>query len=268
MGMNGNVAARVREWIAEWPIEPGPAALFRVLRYLSQWRAIMLANTHVRHCGATVYGGPFKGMTYAIRSAEGALMPRLLGTYESELHPHLEALLADKPERIIDVGCAEGYYAVGLARLAPDVIVHAFDIDAAARTACAALAEANGVADRVVIGGAFSPAGFQDFAAFRTLVIVDIEGAELDLLRPDLAPALAQMTLIVETHDVHRRGALDTLIDRFSRTHDMLRVDQQPKTYEMPPWLRSQTHLDQLLAVWEWRVEPTPWLVMRPKAPA
>jgi hypothetical protein len=33
----------------------------------------------------------------------------------------------------------------------------------------------------------------------------------------------------------------------------------------MPAWLQELAHLDQLLAVWEWRAAPTPWLVMRPK---
>src|SRR6202008_1532945 len=99
---------------------------------------------------------------------------------------------------IIDVGCAEGYYAVGLARLAPQATVHAFDIDEAARTACAELARRNGVAERVRIGGAFPPEGFEAFAGRRVLVMVDAEGAELDVLRPDLAPSLAGMSLIVE----------------------------------------------------------------------
>jgi hypothetical protein len=35
---------------------------------------------------------------------------------------------------------------------------------------------------------------------------------------------------------------------------------------EYPWWLKDLSHLDQLLAVWEWRAGPTPWLVMTPKA--
>jgi hypothetical protein len=56
------------------------------------------------------------------------------------------------------------------------------------------------------------------------------------------------------------------MLERFSPTHDIVRVDQQPKVFAMPPWLQGLPHLDQLLAVWEWRLRPTPWLVMRPKA--
>jgi hypothetical protein len=149
--------------------------------------------------------------------------------------------------------------------MAPGVTVHAHDIDAGARAACQALAEKNGVADRVVVGGAFAPQDFERFAGKRVLVLVDAEGAELDILQPALAPSLAKMAIIVETHDVHRPGALAAMLERFSPTHDIVRVDQQPKRFEAPPWMSDLAHLDQLLAVWEWRVKATPWLVMRPK---
>ena len=136
-GLHTNVARSIRQWVGAWPESPDEAMLFRVLRYLCQWRSIMLANTYVQRHGPTVWGGPFKGMAYVAASTEGALMPRLLGVYESELHPHLQEILGRGVEQVIDLGCAEGYYAVGVARLAPNVTVHARDIDPKARQACA-----------------------------------------------------------------------------------------------------------------------------------
>ncbi len=153
MSLTLNVAGRVREWIEAWPARPDAVALHRVLRYLSQWRSLMLANTYLQHHGPTIHGGLFRGMAYVTDTTEGALMPRLLGTYESELHPHLSAFVAEGVDCIVDVGCAEGYYAVGLARLAPHATIYAHDTDMAAQVACKALAARNGVADRVVVGG-------------------------------------------------------------------------------------------------------------------
>jgi ribosomal protein L11 methylase PrmA len=167
---------------------------------------------------------------------------------------------------VIDVGCAEGYYAVGLARMMPAVTVHAYDIDERARAACTELAAKNDVSERVIVGGEFAPDGFEAFAGRRVLVLVDAEGAEVDILQPALSPALAGMNVIVETHDLFRHGAMATMVERFSPTHDIVRVDQQPKTLDMPDWLKALPHLDQLLAVWEWRFRPTPWLVMTPRA--
>lgn len=259
-------ATWIKQRTEAWSSAPDAGELNELLRRLGRWRSRLLANTFISHEGPRILGGPFAGMEYVSQAAEGALIPRLLGVYESELHPHLQQMIAAGLDCIVDVGCAEGYYAVGLARMAPQVRVFAHDIDPAARAACADLAARNGVADRVEVGGEFSPADFEAFAGRRVLVIVDAEGAEVDLLQPEVSPALARMSLIVETHDLYRRGALATMMERFSPTHDIVRVDQQPKTFDMPAWLQELSHLDQLLAVWEWRAQPTPWLVMRPKA--
>lgn len=258
-------AERLKTWVNGWTVPPNVDGLNEVLRFLAKWRSQVLANTYVQRQGVTVMQGPFAGMEYLAASTEGALIARLLGCYEAELHPHLATLVNEGLDCVIDIGCAEGYYAVGLARRHPALTIHAHDISEAARTACAALAAKNGVSDRVIIGAEFRPEDFATYAGRRALVLMDAEGAEVDVLRPDLAPALANMKLLVETHDVFRPGALQTLVDRFSPTHDIIRVDPQPKAFEMPGWLAELSHLDQVLAAWEWRQKPTPWLVMRPK---
>jgi len=260
-----HVGNLLRQRVAALPPEPSVDEVNQSLRLLGRWRSQLLSNTYIARHGAKIWGGPFEGMEYVTSASEGALIPRLLGTYEDELHPHLRAIIDGGLDSIVDVGCAEGYYAVGLARMAPDVTVHAYDIDERARTMCAELAAKNGVSDRVKIGGEFAPDGFEAFAGQRVLVMVDTEGAEVDILQPDKSAALAGMHIIVETHDIYRPGALATMMQRFSPTHDIVRVDQQPKTFQMPDWLQAAPHLDQLLAVWEWRAAPTPWLVMRPK---
>ena len=213
-----------------------------------------------------ILSGPFKGMRYGDFSYNSALIPKLLGTYEADLHGWVGEALGAGYDAVINIGCAEGYYAVGLARMMPSATIHAYDIDERARRACAELAAKNDVSDRVIIGGELKPDGFEAFAGRRVLVMVDAEGAEVDILQPALSPALAGMNIIVETHDLFRKGALAVLIQRFAATHDITRVDQQPKAVVFPPWLQSLPHLDQLLAVWEWRAQPTPWLVMRPKS--
>lgn len=257
----------IRQRVAGWDGAPTMDQLTSVLRIAAMWRSTALAQTYITRTGGTIVaGGPFAGMTYTDRATEGALIARLLGVYESELHPHFEAFIAEGLDCVIDVGCAEGYYAVGLARRMPDTTVYAFDILEAARQACAAMAASNGVAERVIVGGEFQPEDFQRFAGQRALVLVDTEGAEVDILDPVRGPALAGMNIIVETHDVYRPGALATLMDRLSATHHIQRVDQDFKTYDQPDWVKNLNHLDQLLTVWEWRQRPTPWLVMRPKS--
>jgi precorrin-6B methylase 2 len=261
-----NVVRWLRERLDREPSLAEPRELALALRVLAIWRSAVIVNGFVAHHGRKVLQGPFAGMAYVEGATEGALAPRLLGTYEAELHPYLVALAADGLECVIDVGCAEGYYAVGMALLAPDARILAFDTEPKARAACAEMATLNGVADRVTIGETLKPEDFEAFAGPRRLVLMDVEGAEDDLLRPDLSPALAHMHIIVEAHEVYRPGIVARLTERFAATHHVTQLTLGGRTLPLPDWLMASNHLDQLIAVWEWRVGPTPWLVMRPRS--
>lgn len=254
------------EQVGALPPNPSIEELESVLRLLAKWRSQALGHTLVARQGTVVQGGLFAGMEYLESATEGSLAARLLGVYEASLQPHLRRIIEAGVECVIDLGCAEGYYAVGLARAFPHLTVHAHDISERARECCAELAAKNGVAERVIIGGEFGPTDFEAFAGRRVLAIVDVEGAETDILRPDLSPALSQMSLVVETHDVWRPGSLRAIRSRFEPTHHVALVEQSHELPDPPRWLMGLSELDQLLATWEWRHRLTPWLVIEPKA--
>ena len=264
MGLTSDYAAKLRALVSDEGLSDTDR-LAKALMAGVKWRTQLWVNTLIA-AGTQVRSGPFAGMDYVVKAAEGAFLPRLLGVYERELHPDLRAFAAEGLDHIIDVGCAEGYYAVGLARLLPGATVNAYDIDQTARRRCSLLAQANGVADRVVVRGAFAG---EDFARFegqgRVLVFIDAEGFEDDILRPDLYPALAAFNLIVETHPGIRSGVTERLIARFAATHEVKRLDPSVERADLPIELTSRSHLDMMLACWEWRAGPTPWLVMRPR---
>lgn len=265
MGLNAEYIARIKALVARSEDMPESDFLARVLLAASLWRSKIWANT-IGSESTHVRSGPFKGMDYVVQSAEGAILPRLLGIYERELHPALYQLASERIDHVIDVGCAEGYYAVGLARLLPGARVHAYDIDETARRRCGILARANGVADRVQVSGEFKGDRFDEFKGSRVLVFVDAEGFEDELLQPDLYPALADFDIIVETHPMNRPGITNRLIERFASTHTIVRHDPQITDAELPPALANAAHLDMMIAGWEWRAGPTPWLVMRPRS--
>lgn len=234
------------------------------LRLLAKWRSQMIANTIVARMGTAVQAGPFAGLVLGPRGTEGGHAPRLLGIYERELHPQLERLIARGFARLVNIGCADGYYAVGLARRMPGTIVHAHDIDPKAREACAAMAAANGVAARIRIGGEVDHAALADLAGPDTWLLVDIEGNEDALLDPVAVPALRGATILVECHEGPRPGVTARMAARFAASHRVSRIDQQMLAAPLPEMFAPLSHLDQLLASWEWREQPTPWLVLEP----
>ena len=241
---------------------PNAAALLRAFRHLAKWRAEVMANTLDRRAGTRVISGPFKGMDYAVRAAEGSRTARLLGAYEASLHPVIEAIIARAPEVIIDIGSAEGYYAVGFARRLPDTRILARDASGQAQALCRALAAVNGVEHRVEVGGLFAHADFALCETAASVVICDIEGAEDALLDPVAAPGLCHADILVECHPGSAPGVTDRIAARFAATHRITRIGRRLDDSGLPDWMEDYSDLDRLIALWEWRATPTPWLWM------
>ncbi len=237
------------------------------MRLLAKWRSVLIQNTVLQNEGKIVLGGPFRGMEFLEQSSEGCHIAKLLGCYEQPLFPHIEEAILSEFELILNIGCAEGYYAVGMAMRMPETKILAFDTNKQAQASCHGLAIANKVSDRVHVGGTFSTSDFQKYQTDRTLLLCDIEGAENELLDVRLANQLKDMFIIVESHDCLRPGTTQRLNERFSATHDIIKIDDSGarEVLKAPQWFKSLAHLDQLLATWEWRSGPTPWLVMKPK---
>jgi len=94
------------------------------------------------------------------------------------------------------------------------------------------------------------------------MVICDIEGAENDLLDPARAPALAGFDIQVELHQRFEAPRNQELINRFAETHEIREILPSARDIEAYPEIRDLEHLDQLLAFWEFRRGPNPWLFM------
>lgn len=243
-------------------------ALNNALRLLAKWRSVFLQEALIKDGGTVVRQGPIRGLDFIQHSAEGCHIAKLLGCYEQPLHPYIEEAIVKSYATILNIGCAEGYYAVGMARKMPSTKVYAFDVNETAQNVCKSLAAKNNVQDRVFVGGLFEPKKFNEYKGEQVLVMCDIEGAEEVLLNPKLSVGLVDMDLIVESHECLKPGITKELINRFSPSHNISLVQDNGQRHleSLPQWFNNLPNLDQLLAVWEWRSGPTPWLVMKSKA--
>ena len=218
----------------------------------------------------TVATGPFQGMRYArLQSAGSALLPKLLGSYESELHPALEELLAHEYTAAVDVGCAEGYYAVGLGLRLRNAAIYAFDTDPRARPACAEMAKLNEVDGRIHIAGMCDKNVLRSLPlGSRALIIADCEGYELDLFDDEMAQFLARHSLIIEAHDFIKIDISSRLRDIFSKTHRVRSVKstddiQKAHTYRYEQLGKYDIN-ERYLILSERRPAIMEWLVVTP----
>ena len=204
-------------------------------------QSLSTESIHQMFSDAVVRHGPFAGLRYAeMISIASSLYPKLLGSYESELHPWIEEVCEAGYTEIIDVGCAEGYYAVGFAMRLPQATVHAYDTYEGARQLCADSARLNGVADRVMVGSLFAAEELRSIPIRqRGLIVCDCDGGENEIFTKQTGRKFADWDLLIETHDCYDITISTRLAELFRKTHDLrtvLSVDdiQKAKTYDYP----------------------------------
>ena len=228
-------------------------------------RRAEITNVLYNAQGGSVLSGPFAGMTMLPEASwgDGDLAPKLLGCYEAELHPAIAKAISRAPKNVINVGCAEGYYAIGMARALPQSRIFAFDISEKAQAICHRAAAANQVGARATVGGACTRDTLRAAISEqdRTLLLVDCEGDELQLLDPDQVPGIQACDVIVECHDFLNPSITSILKERFSASHDIEIVSEGPRDPNQFPSLQRWGSLDRWLAVNENRPVTMNWLV-------
>jgi hypothetical protein len=193
-----------------------------------------------------VLAGPFAGLRYAKAAAVGSMLwPKLLGTYESELRPCFQTIAAKTGYRkIVDVGFAEGFYLVGLGRMIGDAKLVGFDTDDEAKTLCRANAQANQIEpSRLELFGAFDADTFRNELDDESLIVVDCEGFENDVVASLSPDERGKADWLIETHDHLVAGTTARMIAAFSSTHDVVEIitddDLKEKMRLLPESIRA-----------------------------
>lgn len=221
-----------------------------------------------------IRGGPFKGMKFYLpgesdsmvrQLINSAIVTKLVGSFEEPIQGWIHDVAARKYERIINVGSAEGYYAVGFAFTKATPRIVAFDIIERPRQMLEKLATLNGVLPQIEINTLCDWDQLEKLSGPKTLVFCDIEGGEADLLDPVKAPNLKYSDFIIETHDCLVPGVTNLLIERFRLTHQievLSDTERQWKRYDWP-----QAFTDRMKRGWtnEGRPKGMLWLRLTSK---
>ncbi len=219
--------------------------------------------------------GVFKGMRYPDGiSKDCALYAKLLGSYETELRRIMEEVCHENYTEIVNIGCAEGYYAVGLAMRLPNVNVYAYDIDEKLLNKCEKMARLNGVGSRINLhthcdADTLKKINFRG----KALIISDCEGYEKKLFTEDVIPFLKQHDLIIEAHDFVDIEISALMQQRFAKTHSVLITEsiddiQKVKKYVSQDFYEDIKFYDlktRKTLLTEYRPSIMEWLYLKPK---
>lgn len=218
-----------------------------------------------------VVGGPFRNMRYGKQAVGSTLPPKIFGIYEKELWPVWKKIIQLKPSTIMDVGAAEGYYAVGFARALQDTRVIAFEISARGRKLLKSNAKLNNCDRRIQILGRCSEKNLSSTLAMHRpeLLIMDVEGAEYKILKGISPNLLNAAILVIELHPWVEKNIKNRLLKKFRRTHQVQIISTKARNYLDIPKSKLS---DMIYARWwkelvnEKRPGPMEWLVLFPKS--
>lgn len=214
----------------------------------------------------TVRNGFFKGLKYgSTHSVGSSLYPKLLGSYEAELTDVLTKFKYNNYTLVIDIGCAEGYYAIGLAVQFPSATVQAYDTDAKALEYCKQLAAINNVTNQVQLNNSCTAATFDELKMPCTsLLICDCEGYERELFTRHNISRFVQSDLIIELHPFAAPDIKEYLLQLFCESHHCIIIsshDNARKISDYKNSLQGLTTFEEQKAVEEGRPYTMDWLV-------
>lgn len=213
-----------------------------------------LSNKIGKQLGWVVKYGPFKGLhlsekTWWSRPSRAAM---LLGIYEKEI---LDLLMSipEKYDTLIDIGAADGYYAVGAIVSGKFSNSICYEISEKGQNAILDNGKLNNCEKQLQIFGAADSDFHKSISKnklSKSVLLVDIEGAEFKFLTEDLFRAFQNSIIIVELHEWKLDNGdmlVELLEKRSSATHkitpltmgsrDMSKFDELKKFNDSDRWL-------------------------------
>jgi len=221
---------------------------------------------------STVRYGPFKGLKLSPKtwwgSADRASM--LLGLYENEVLDSLQKI-PRKFTTFIDLGAADGYYGIGVLvnKLFQNSIC--FETSEKGRQVIRENSQLNNVPDKVEIRGMAKSDFYKDLSTIslsNTVLFVDIEGAEFELLDKAAFSAFNQSIIFVELHNWFFEDGeekLKKLKNDATSTHVFTELTMGSRDLSIFPELNKFHDNDRWLICSEGRGQLMTWLRFDPK---
>lgn len=254
-------------------------AMAEAKTYLLYRRAI---NAHRKHLALQIASehqwrvgyGPFAGMQISPVAwwDQTDLASKILGFYELEVLNVLSHVDRARYRFFVDLGAADGYYAIGALRAGMFQKAFCFEMSERGREVIRANAALNDVSDSVAVFG-YADSRFYESLPEESLssavVLIDIEGGEFDLLTDELLVRLKGAMLVIELHEfMVDDGAvkLKRLVDRLERVYKLKWLTTGARDLSGFESLSVLNDTDRWLLCSESRTQLMKWVVCEPFA--
>ena len=216
--------------------------------------------------------GEFKGMRLNKNNfwSKNDLITYILGVYEKHVVSQLIKFSKLNNKVFIDIGAADGYFAVGMAHSKFFKKVYAFEIETLARENLKKNAKDNFCDNKIFIN---KEANFNSLKKIIDIdeistILIDIEGGEFELLSKDILNLVKKCMVIIELHPnlvidgSKKQERLLNICEDFFEISMIESESYNPNKFEE---LNQFADEDRLISFGEGRGTNMQWLVLVPK---
>ena len=225
----------------------------------------------VKEHGLVVANGPFASMKMNSQTWGGFdINAKILGTYESHVIDELFAISQTNPGPFIDIGAADGFFAIGAVISGIADETYAFEVDALSRRSIAINASDNNLSERIHIREIANVQTIADVLKKeqKAKILIDIEGGEYELLDYDFLDEISKCDVIVELHPSLVKDGLKKQEELVARLENNFHIEffkkSDLRTTSFPE-LANLSDDKRLLALSENRAFEMWWIKLNPK---
>lgn len=249
-----------------------------LLNRLFIWIPIQERRKHLsrqvdKYFNSTVAYGPFKGQKLTPKNwwdvKDRASM--LLGIYEQEIL-HSLAGLPRNYTTFIDLGAADGYYAIGSLVSGQFNKAYCFEMSKKGRDVIQENANLNNVANKISIYGKADSDFYKNIPAedlSSSVILFDIEGAEFDICTAELFEKLKKSVIFMEIHSIFfadGQQRYENLKKNAQAWFNLTELTTGPRDPSQFPELDGYEDTDRWLICSEGREKRMTWLRLDPKS--
>jgi len=194
----------------------------------------------------------------------------LLGIYEKEIMTEI-VNASQKYSIFIDVGAADGYYGIGTLKNSLYKKSYCFEMSDKGRSIIEENAKLNNVQNQVIIHGKADFDFHKKIDANdigNSLLLIDIEGSEFDLLTDEVLNVFSNSIIIIELHDWFYEDGdskLNSLVSRASKLFQITTLTTGERNPSLFHELKKLDDTDRWLICSEGRGQLMTWLKLSPK---
>lgn len=246
--------------------------LHSIRRQIIKTHRKALARSLFTRFNGVVQHGAFAGVKFDGKAnvSDASQGLKMLGLYEE---PVIERLVSyTDVDTFVDVGAGDGYFPVGLLAKSHYKQAVCFEATARGREAIAKNADLNGVANRIRVHGRAENDFARQLAALdldwaKTVLLIDIEGAEFHILTPEVLSLTRGARYIIELHNFVESAEerLANLVRAFSASWRVEIIEDKARDWHGFAELREWHDLDRAVLVSEGRKILGEWLIAEPK---